>query len=84
MREHQVEHFAAVIEALKTGGPYALVALIGWAYIKERANNKELYLKVIEITQQMTASNVELKAAMTALKDAMNSLAIRLPTGRSS
>lgn len=74
-----MEHFAAVIEALKTGGPYALVVLIGWAYTKERANNKELYLKVIDLTQQLTTSNTELKAAMTALKDAMNVLASRLP-----
>ena len=71
--------FTAVVEALKTGGPYALVAIIGWAYVKERANNKELYMKVIEMAQQMATSNVELKAAMTALKDAMNTLASRLP-----
>jgi len=74
-----VENFLAVVEGLKAGGPYAFLALVGWAYVRERANNKELYMKVIEMAQQMATSNVELKAAMTALKDAMNTLANRLP-----
>jgi len=74
-----VEQLTVVMQALQTGGPYALVALIGWAYLNERGNNKELYLKVIELSQQMATSNVELRSAMTALKDAMNLLASRLP-----
>ena len=74
-----MEQLTVVMQALQTGGPYALVALIGWAYLNERGNNKELYLKVIELSQQMATSNVELRSAMTALKDAMNLLASRLP-----
>jgi len=74
-----VGELVAVTEALKAGGPYALVALIGWAYIKERANNKELYIQVIELSKQLAVSNSELKSAINALKDAMNALASRLP-----
>lgn len=69
----------AVGNALATGGPYALVAILGWAYWRERTNNKELYTSVIKMAREMASANVELKFAMTALKDAMNTLAGRLP-----
>ena len=75
----------ALIEALQTGGPYAVAGifvLVWWMERKERQAKETrlgaVYEKIIVLVQESTAASDRMQAALTSLKDAIHAMSGRL------
>lgn len=64
-----INDIIAIAQALQTGGPYVLVAILGWAYWKKDRQLSELYCKLIELTEVHTRATIQMEQAITALRD---------------
>lgn len=63
---------------LEAGGPFAAVAILGWAFwkVNERkdAALRELYEKVAEISRAQTEAIIKVEAALVALRSAIEEM----------
>jgi hypothetical protein len=74
-----------LMEALKTGGPYAMAAIfiVGWLLERQDRREKEtqmraVYEKTVTLVQETTKTVGRMEAAVTALTDAIRSINGRL------
>jgi hypothetical protein len=76
-----MEPVSALIEVLKTGGPYAMSAifvLVWWAERADRrakeADLQAFYQKTISLVRQSTRAIDQMQAAISSLRDAIHSM----------
>ncbi|MDY0002200.1 MAG: hypothetical protein RBU30_12955 [Polyangia bacterium] len=80
-----MDALTTLVEVLKTGGPYALSAifvLVWWAERKDRQAKEDdlhaAYDRTVTLVRQSTRAVEQMQAAVSALKDAIQSMNGRL------
>ena len=70
------ESIPSVIRFLEASGPYGLVLVLAWTiwFLNEKKERalRQIYDKVIDLSEKQTAAITKMEAALTALKDTLN------------
>jgi len=76
-----MEPVSALVDALKTGGPYAMSAIFVLVWWAERADRRAkesdmqaFYQKTISLVRQSTRAIDQMQAAISSLRDAIHSM----------
>lgn len=72
-----MELFASTVGILQTGGPYAIVVFLGWAYFKKDSQLTSLYRELITLVESQATSATKMESALLSLKDVINTIAQR-------
>ena len=80
-----MDALSALIDALKTGGPYAMAAIFIAGWWLERRDRREheqhvraVHEKTVELVEETTRTVGRMEAAVTALTDAIRAMNGRL------
>lgn len=80
-----MENITELMNALKTGGPYAMAAIfiVGWWLERHDRREKETHLravyeKTVSLVEETTRTVGRMEAAVTALTDALRTMNGRL------
>lgn len=73
-----MEALNTALEFLQSGGPWAIVVFLAWAYLHKDAELKQLYKQVIELSTQQAKAITELRDAVDYLKEALRSILVRM------
>ena len=75
-----------IVDLIAQNGSYGLVAILGWAFWhlsrRKDAELKELYNRMMELSENQTAAIIKVESALVALKDAIQVMRKELLSGR--
>ena len=60
---------AAIINALETGGPYAIIAILGIAYYRKDKQYIDLVKDILGVIDKNTSANTKLETTLSSLRD---------------
>lgn len=72
------EEVKGLVDVLATGGPYAIMVFLGWAYWSERAYTRELHQELLKLATGQVAAMGALKTSVDGLEKTMGALAAKL------
>jgi len=67
-----------LVEVLKTGGPYALVIFLGFAYWMKDKYICRLHARLMDMSVQNAQAMEAMRGAIDSLKDTLNAISSRL------
>jgi hypothetical protein len=68
----------ALVDILRTGGPFAVLVFLGLAYWKKDQYVVQLHRQILDTTVQNVQAITAMKEAIGGLKDALNQLSSKL------
>lgn len=70
--------FEKLVSVLMSGGPYALLVGLAFAYWRKDQYVGQLHKQILDLSVQNVQAITSMKEAITGLKDALNSLSLKL------
>lgn len=73
MEEHVIDSMVKLTDLLRTGGPWALLAItfgvLAWVYKKKEEQSKWFYEQLIALAHEQTAATLKTEGAIAAFRE---------------